>query len=77
MFIAAALFKQPIHGNNPGAHQQKIGLRRCGIHTHTHTHTHTHIYNGLLLSHKKRMNNAIGRVDLEIIILNEVSRTER
>ena len=28
-------------------------------HTHTHTHTHTHSHTGILLSHKKELNNAI------------------
>ena len=29
-------------GNNPSAHQQIAGLRRCDTHSHTHTDTHTH-----------------------------------
>ena len=38
-----------------------------------------HIYNGILLSHKKEQNNAFAAtlMDLEIIILSEVSQTEK
>ena len=40
-----------------------------------------HIYNGKLLSHKKEQNNimpfAATRMDLEIVILSEVSQTEK
>ena len=38
-----------------------------------------HIYNGILLSHKKERKNAIcrTRMDLEIVILREVSQTEQ
>ena len=38
-----------------------------------------HIYNGILLSHKMTeiMPFAAIRIDLEIIILNEVSQTEK
>ena len=37
-----------------------------------------HIYNGILLSQKKRMNNVIEEtwMDLEIIILREISQTK-
>ena len=35
-----------------------------------------HIYNGILLTHRKKQNNAIcsKRIDLEIVILSEVVR---
>ena len=38
-----------------------------------------YIYNGILLSHKKEQNHAIcsNRMDLEIIILSEVSQKEK
>ena len=38
-----------------------------------------HIYSGILLSHKKEWNNAIVAtcMDLEIIILNEVSQKDK
>ena len=38
-----------------------------------------HIYNGILFGHRKEWNNAFAatRMDLEIIILSEVSQTEK
>ena len=50
------------------------------IHTHiyVHTHTHTHIYNGIMLSQKTEiMPLPTAWMDLEIIILSEVSHTEK
>ena len=55
------------------------------VHTHTHTHTHTHVHahththRGILLSHKKNeiMPFSATRMDLEIIILHEVSQKEK
>ena len=46
------------------------------VHTHTHTHTHTH--RGILLSHKKNeilLFETTG-MDLEGIMLNEMSQKE-
>ena len=41
-------------------------------------HTHTYTHNGLLLSHKKEtMPFGAIQMDLEIIILNEVSQREK
>ena len=50
------------------------------IHTHyTYTHIHTHIHNRILLSHKKneRVSFVTTWVGLKIIILREVSHTEK
>ena len=53
-----------------------IVLNICEIYTHTHTHTH----NGILLSHIKKKDEimpfAATWMDLEIIVLSEVSQTE-
>ena len=45
----------------------------------THTHTHTHTHNGILPSHKKNKIMPFGAawMDLEIIILSEVSQKEK
>ena len=42
-------------------------------------HTHTHTHNGILLSHKKNeiMPFVPTWMDLEFIILSEISQTER
>ena len=47
------------------------------IHTHTHTHAHTH--NGILFSHKKKeiLPFLTTRMDLEGIMLSEISQTEK
>ena len=46
-------------------------------HTHIHIYTHTHIYNGILaIKRNKIMPLAATWMDLEIIILNEVSQTK-
>ena len=49
-----------------------------GTPLYTHTHTHTHICNEMLLSHRKYeiIPLAATWIDLEIIILNEVSQTK-
>ena len=43
---------------------------------HTHTHTHTRMYNGIYKNNEIKSFAATWR-DLEIIILNEVSHTEK
>ena len=50
------------------------------IHTHTHTHTHTCIHTLEYYSARKKnviMSLAATWIDLEIIILSEVSQTEK
>ena len=49
------------------------------MHTRAHSHTHTHTHGGILLSHKKNgiMPFAAPWLDLEIIILSEVSQKEK
>ena len=48
------------------------------IYIHTYTHTHTYIQNGkLAIKKNKVMPLAIMSIDLEIVILNEVSQTEK
>ena len=57
------------------------GLKRCGVYIYTHIHTyihiHTHIMEYYYLAIKKNeiMPIAITWMDLEIIILHEVSQT--
>ena len=48
-------------------------------HTHTHTHTETHTHKRMLLSHKKDqiLPFAATWMDLEDIMLNEISQTEK
>ena len=49
------------------------------IYTYTHTHTHTHTQRGILLSHEKDeiLPFAATWMDLENIILGEISQTEK
>ena len=45
------------------------------IYIYTHTHTHAHIYNGILVVKKNKiMPFAATWMDLDIIILSEVSQ---
>ena len=46
------------------------------IHTHTHTHTHTPEYYSAI-NKNEIMPSAATRMDLEIIILSEVSQAEK
>ena len=45
------------------------------IHTHTHTHTHTH--NGVLLGLNETLPFAATWMELESIILTEISQSEK
>ena len=49
------------------------------IHTYTHTHTHTHTHTGILFSNKKKeiLPFATTWMDLESIMLREISQTEK
>ena len=49
------------------------------IYIYTHTHTHVCIYNGILLSHEKNhiLPFATTWMDLESIMLSEISQTEK
>ena len=69
MFIAA-LFTVATTWKQPNVHQQMNGLRRCGI-----------IHNRILLNHKKEkkktMPFAPAWMELETLILSEVSKEEK
>ena len=61
------------------------GFRRYGVciyiyipHTHIYIHTHTYTHNGILLSHRKNeiLPFAATWIDLENIILSEVSQKQ-
>ena len=47
--------------------------------SYTHTHTHTHTHTGILLSHKndEMLPFATTRMDLDYIMLNEISQMEK
>ena len=74
MFILA-LFTR--YGNNLSVHQWLCN--KDEINTHTHTCTHTHTQNGILLSHKKYkiLPSTKTWMDLEGVMLNEISQTEK
>ena len=62
------IYTQPRHGSNPSVHQQMNGQEDM-----------VHTYNGILLSHKqnKLMTFIATWVDLEIVILSEVTQTQK
>ena len=49
------------------------------VYIYIHTHIHIYIHNRILLSHKgdEIMSFAVAWMDLEIVILNEVSQTRQ
>ena len=51
-------------------------MKTCGIQVYTHTHAYTMEFN-LAIKKKKRMLLIAVWMDLEIIILSEVSQTEK
>ena len=46
------------------------------IHSHTHTHTHTHEYYSAMVK-KEILSSVTAEMDLEDIILSEISQTEK
>ena len=81
MFIAAVFTTAKIW-KQPSAHQQMIGLRKCGIYIYiyTHTHTHTHTHTQWTITHPQKKNEilpfAATCMNLENIILGKVSQTK-
>ena len=78
MFLAP-LFTISQYGSNPSA-LRKIDKcdDRC-VYSHTHTHTHTHTQSGVLLSLQKKetLPFAATWMELDSIILTEVSQSEK
>ena len=59
----------PRHGNNPNAHQQMIGLGRCGIYTQMEYYS--------AIKKNEIMPFAATWMELETLLLSEVSKKEK
>ena len=88
--FTAALFKLPRHGSNLSDHQPDEWIKKMGhityIYIYTHTHTHKHTYRHIH-THTMEYYSAINKneilpfaatwIDMEGIILSEISQTEK
>ena len=77
LFTIAKIWKQ-LKCPSTGEWIKKMWYTRTHTHSHTHTHTHTHTMEYYSATKKnKLMPFAATWVDLEVIILTEVSQIEK